>query len=335
MPPVPYHLFSAAMVLLALGASPAVAPTVGFQQRTVVDSALGPIEIGVWYPASGTPSASPLGLFSQVVATNAAIAGARHSLIVISHGAGGSIASHYDTALDLARSGFIVVALTHPGDNTRDQSAVGNQRDLVDRPRQVTRVLDYMLAEWEGRSHVDTARIGMVGVSLGGFTALTLTGGTPDLGRIHDHCVRLPDAPECRFITERHGDQLRPPFVPGSAWHHDARIRAVVIAAPALGFVFSGGGLGTEQVPVSVWRAEYDADAPNPENSDIVIRELPNRPEVHTVAAAGHFVFLAPCSDALVAVAPLICHDAASVSRISVHRAFNSAAAQFFNQSLR
>jgi predicted dienelactone hydrolase len=48
----------------------------------------------------------------------------------------------------LAAEGFVVVALTHTGDNYMDQSYTGNQRNLTDRPRQVSVVLSYMLTTW-------------------------------------------------------------------------------------------------------------------------------------------------------------------------------------------
>lgn len=38
--------------------------------------------------------------------------------IAMSHGTGGSLSSHIDTANALARAGFVVLAVTHIGDNT-------------------------------------------------------------------------------------------------------------------------------------------------------------------------------------------------------------------------
>jgi predicted dienelactone hydrolase len=51
-------------------------------------------------------------------------------LVLISHGTGGSGASHYDTALALALAdeGFVVAALTHTGDNYMDRATQGIER---------------------------------------------------------------------------------------------------------------------------------------------------------------------------------------------------------------
>jgi predicted dienelactone hydrolase len=78
--------------------------------------------IAGWYPAKATASEHDLGLFTQDIAPDAAVSGVSHPLIVMSHGNGGTLEGHYDTALALARAGFVVAAVTHTGDNYKDQS---------------------------------------------------------------------------------------------------------------------------------------------------------------------------------------------------------------------
>src|SRR5262249_22296610 len=161
-----------------VGPAKSAAP-VGFQQLTIESEANEAIPIGLWYPTSTPPKEQPLALFSQVVAQAGIISGTHLSLVVISHGTGGSLASHYDTAHALAAAGFVVAALTHPGDNSQDQRLAGSRRDLIDRPRDVHRVLDYVLSEWVGHNRVDATRVGIFGFSLGGFTSLVAVGGAP------------------------------------------------------------------------------------------------------------------------------------------------------------
>ena len=90
---------SALIVLMFAKAS---AGSVGFQQVTVPDPEGKPIEVGIWYPSVGHASSQPIGPFSQTVAVNSEVAGNGLPLVLISHGTGGSLASHYDTALALA-----------------------------------------------------------------------------------------------------------------------------------------------------------------------------------------------------------------------------------------
>jgi len=60
-----------------------------------------------------------------------------------------------------------------------------------------------------------------------------------------------------------------------------------------VGVVFADVGLRNVTVPVQLWRAASDSDAPNATNSDALAAGLPRTPEMHTVPLAGHFVFLA------------------------------------------
>jgi len=126
--------------------------TVGFQQPTISDGARSALTVGIWYPSAEPVTRQPIGPFQQDVAANGALVGDALPLILISHGTGGSLASHFDTALALARAGFVVAAVTHTGDNYQDQTYAGNVIDLVDRPRQVIRVIDFMLTEWSEAS---------------------------------------------------------------------------------------------------------------------------------------------------------------------------------------
>jgi predicted dienelactone hydrolase len=124
---------------------------VGFQQVAVPERDGKSMPAGIWYPSNVEASPHPLGMFSQDVAVNGPIVGYGLPLILISHGTGGSLSSHIDTALALARAGFVVVAITHTGDNYQDQSYTGNRRDLIERPRHIKIALDWMLSSWVGR----------------------------------------------------------------------------------------------------------------------------------------------------------------------------------------
>jgi predicted dienelactone hydrolase len=160
--------------LVFAGSSAAAA---GFGQIDVPDPPGRALTIGIWYPSSEHTSSQPVGPFQQNVALNAAIAGTKLPVIFISHGASGSLASHYGTALALAQAGFVVVALTHTGDNYQDQTYTGNRINLTDRPRQLKQVIGFVLEEWNEHTHIDAERVGEFGFSLGGFTALVQAGG--------------------------------------------------------------------------------------------------------------------------------------------------------------
>ena len=113
----------AVLAIVMLGATPAF--SAGFEQVMVPDPSGAPLEVGIWYPSKDPVTSQRLGLFAQTVANDGAVAGRGLPLIVMSHGTGGSFEGHYDTALALAEAGFVVAAVTHTGDNYREQTQVG------------------------------------------------------------------------------------------------------------------------------------------------------------------------------------------------------------------
>jgi predicted dienelactone hydrolase len=183
-------------------------------------------------------------------------------------------------------------------DNYMDLSYAGNQKDLTDRPRLVSVVLSYMLTTWIQHDRLDAARVGMFGFSLGGFTTLVETGGIPDVNRMRELCTKHPTAPECLFIKQRNGDQLKPEALT-PVWTHDQRVKAAVVAAPAVSYLFGPGSLKDVEVPIQLWRASSDDQVPDAWNTAVIPQELPKPPGEHVVTGAGHYAFLPPCSEAL------------------------------------
>jgi len=245
--------------------------TVGFEQLSVPDPPGKALSVAVWFPSVGRPVSVSVGPYQQIAIPNGRITGTGLPLVLISHGTGGSYASHYDTALALASEGFVVAALTHTGDNYMDQSYVGNRKDLTDRPRQVSVVLSYMLASWTQHQRLDGERVGLFGFSLGGFTTLVASGGVPDLSRMRELCATRPTAPECLFVKQRNGDQLSPEtFTP--VWTHDRRVKAAVIAAPAVSYLFGPGSLKAVRIPIQLWRASNDEQVPDAWNTALIRR---------------------------------------------------------------
>src|SRR5262245_45739381 len=112
------------VLLLWLGSmfsTPASNTAVGFQQLSVPDPQGKTLSAAVWFPSVGEPVSVSVGPFQQMVIPDGVVSGTSLPLVLISHGTAGSEGSHYDTALALAANGFVVVALTHTGDNYKDQ----------------------------------------------------------------------------------------------------------------------------------------------------------------------------------------------------------------------
>lgn len=291
-------------------------PQAGFERRVTP----GGTEVGIWYPAAGTPVHQRIALYAQDVVTGSSVPEGPHPMVVISHGTGGNFAGHVDTAVALARAGFVVAALTHPGDNSDDNSRASK---IEERPAALSQLITYMLTVWPGRASIDPKRIGAFGFSVGGFTVLAAAGGRPDMRRFADHCADHPAFFVCALLRS-HPRELT------SDWPNvaDPRIKAIVVAAPALGFTFDRAGLAGVRVPVQLWKADDDQVLPAPFYADAVRAALPNEPEFHPVPGAGHFDFLAPC--VVPSMMPQLCESAPNFDRVAFHQRFDTDVVRFF-----
>lgn len=184
------------LILVFLSVAWAQASSVGFQKVSIPNGNEAPLQAAIWYPTAAAARDERLEAFVQRVASDAPVAGSGHPLVVISHGGGGTLAGHYDTAVALARAGFVVAAINHAGDTHGDE---GRVLELWRRPAQLSRLITYVLEDWRGRSGVDSRRIGAFGFSNGGFTVL-VSGGRPDLTRIDGYCRANPSHDLCTAL---------------------------------------------------------------------------------------------------------------------------------------
>jgi predicted dienelactone hydrolase len=318
-------------LLVFSGSVSSAAPSVGFQTALVPDAPDAPLFVGIWYPSEAPARPVRIALDTVPVAPDAAPVGTGLKLIVMSHGQGGGFAGHIDTAIALARAGFVVASLTHTGDNFRDGSRV---LKIWDRTRQLYVVTDWVLRAWSGHDHLDPAHIGVFGFSAGGFTALVEAGGVPDLSRIAPHCAAHKTEFTCGLIAQAAPDHATLPVAPPGAWVHDARIAAAVIAAPALGFTFGKQGLANVTVPVQLWRAAQDSTLPQPFYAQAVADDLPRPPEYHVVQGAQHLDFLSPCDADKARIVPQLCQSGPDFTRDKFHIQFNRAVINFFATQL-
>jgi predicted dienelactone hydrolase len=301
----------------------------GFQHTFAAGPNGKPLEIGIWYPSNAATKSLSIGPATMSVALNGPVEGSGLPLVVVSHGTGSSFLGHYDTAIALADAGYVVAAVTHTGDNYADQS---RSVFIMDRPTQISHVIDHMLSSWGGSATIDAARIGMFGFSAGGFTTLASIGGLADLTKVIPMCREHPADFACQLIAKSGQTRLA---APDSSLVYDHRIKAAVVAAPALGFTFSPAGLKNVKIPVQLWRAEDDTILPHPRYAEAVRLALPQAPDYQVVHKAGHFDFLAPCSVELANIAPVICKSDPGFDRVAFHRAFNNSVVDFFGKNLK
>lgn len=321
-------IFALLMFLLPLEAIGA--PAVGMHRLALADPLddSQPFSAVAFYPAQGKPRSSDVDLYHVEAGKDAPMAAGHFPLIVISHGNGGSPLAHHDLATALARAGFVVLAVLHTGDNYRDQSRAGTVSNLYGRPLQLAAAIDAAESDDLLAAGLDTERVGVIGYSAGGESALILAGAQPAPERLRAYCRQWPDDQDA---CGRGGELI--PDRDDLAAFADPRVGSVMLMAP-LGLMFDRKGLEPVQVPVLIYSGDDDRILQLEQNAGALARRLPSPPDYHLLPGAGHFVFMAPCPEALGAVAPHVCQDAEGVDRAAIHEELGDEAVRFFSRTL-
>ncbi len=281
----------------------------------------------IFYPTWRAPGVTRNGFWTVDALRDAPPADGRFPLILLSHGDGGHRLSHHDLATDLARHGFIVVTVTHPGDSDHDPAAWRSDRVLVGREYDLRAALDAVLDDEVFGAHVDRDRIGVAGFSLGGYTALTLAGARPDFGRFGTYCQDTGAPP----ATCAEG----PPAVrPGLAFFRDSRVKAAYLMAPGPGYFFTRDGLLNVRIPVHIDDPAEDEVLVRPYAGERIRDLLPRVPEYVRVPGVGHYVYLAPCPEPLARQTPKLCTDPPGIDRRGFHVELASEMADFFQRTM-
>lgn len=318
----------AAVALVAAACTSALAGDlrVGFQVTGVGNSGGKPMPVGVWYPTDSAAAVGPMGAIQD-----AAVTGKGLPLVVISHGNGGGMASHIDLATALASAGYVVAAPMHTGDNFQDPSASGSATLYNDRNRQLRQTIDHMLTKWKAHEAVDADKVGAFGLSAGGFTVLTVAGAQPDMKRIAKHCASSPEF-VCKVLDHYKSPLLKDDVPAGDAIQSSPSVKAVVVAAPGLGFTMTPAALSGVKVPVQLWAGEKDDAVPFATNAKVILDGLGQKVEFHSVPNAAHVSFLAPCGPVKI---PELCTDPEGFDRVAFHASMNAAVVKFFDRTLK
>ncbi len=191
-------------------------------------------------------------------------------VIIISHGFGDVKESFTFIAEHLASYGFVAILPEHVGSdlNYRQQFLNGRLNTLLspmeflNRPQEITFLIDQLerLVEaspaWAAQLNLE--RIGVMGDSLGGSTALSLAGAEINFARLAQTCS--PDNFSLNFALYL---ECRARFLPPQNYQlRDDRIKAVYVSHPMGGFLFGPEGMGQIDIPLFMISGSADIVAP-------------------------------------------------------------------------
>jgi predicted dienelactone hydrolase len=292
----------------------------GVTRITVQDTT--PFDALIAYPTEAAEVSFEEGPIRLLASRDAPVAaGARFPVVLFSHGGNGpgTPLVHSDLLLHLARQGFIVVAPFHPG----------TEKPFVDRPRQIHKAFDSMLADPRFSQRADRDRIGMAGFSFGGAVTLLVAGATIDLAHLSAYCHdHADDSRACHGIPTD-GSWAKVP--PGRKSDDALPLKTLVLLEP-YGALFEQKGLGSLDLPVLVYSASQ-SDL-RPEGNALALAKALPRPPQQIAVPGSHFVFVDPCSPILAARAPEVCSDPPDTDRAAIHQRFKREISDFLRANL-
>ena len=238
-----------------------------------------PLRVTVWRPAGAGP----------------------HPAVLLSHGTGGSAGSLAWLAETLQGAGFLVAAVDHHGNTRLEDYLVEGFVFGWERPRDLSLLLDHVLAVED----VDSGRVGATGFSLGGYTVMALLGARVDPATVRavlDGTLPAPAVPEFPDLvaTLRRGyddERLAEIVADGAGSMADPRVRAGFVIAPALGLLVSPGSLGLVDAPVELRWGDADVICPPEENALVYLGGSPGARGRSVGRDVGHYDFLADAED--------------------------------------
>jgi predicted dienelactone hydrolase len=190
-------------------------------------------------------------------------------LVVISHGLGSDRSSYAYLAKRLASYGFVVAVPEHPGSNAEQlQALISGRANQVTAPEEfINRPLDikFLLNVLDRRSttdvrfagRIDMQRVGVVGQSFGGYTALALAGAKLNFEQLAKDCAPN-DTLNLSLLLQCRALELTSP-IPDL---HDDRVKAIIAVNPIGGSLLGEKDFAAIQIPVMIVSSGADTVAP-------------------------------------------------------------------------
>lgn len=330
-----------AVALLLCASSLASAADIGFREIETGAGTQRPLRVSLWYPAEAGGSPVSVGenrVFHGIMAVrDAAPEGLNHPLVVLSHGYGGSWRNLNWLAGRLVAEGYVVAAPDHPGTTTfnRDPEAAAQ---IWERPRDLSRVIDAVLADPALGARVNGGQIAAIGHSLGGWTVTAAAGARFDTRRFAEDCAKGHSPRACGLLQELGLDN---PSIEADL--KDPRIGAFVSLDLGLARGFTPESLNQLSVPALIFGAGVDiGDLPARLESGYLAEHLPaSTARYNEIADAAHFSFMQLCKPGAVELIEeetpgdgIVCKDGRGRSREDLHAAISAEVIDFLGKVL-
>lgn len=327
---------------------PAVAgDNVGVRQIAAFSKERGvDLDVTVWYPASSGGKSTMLGENMFLVGTpamlDAPISDGKFPLILLSHGAGlaGNAQALSWIAMPLAEQGFVVAAPTHPGNAGANRSAAETMK-LWLRPADITETLNAMDKAPFFEEHLEHDKVGTLGLSMGGSTALAIAGARIDAKRLAGYCDTDALNPSlCGWVRQSGVDLHAMDLTSAGRDNGDTRIRFAMAIDPAPVDVFEFNSFSRISIPVELVNLGQPGKIPLTAQAAKIAKAIPNATYA-TIEDASHYSMFGECKPGASELAEAekigdpICMDGGDRTRREIHTELINMVSAAFSRALK
>jgi len=334
---------STVMMQHAAGAS----DNVGVRQIVVPSKERGiNLDVTVWYPAQSGGESVVLGESVFFVGTSAMrdapISNGKFPLILLSHGAGlaGNPQAMSWIATPLAQQGFVVAAPTHPGNSGKNRSAAETMKIWL-RPGDLTEALNAMEKDAFFKDHFEHDKVGALGLSIGGSTALAIAGARIAPKLLAGYCdTDAHNSSLCGWVRQSGVDLHTMNLQSAGRGNEDKRIRFAMAIDPAPVDVFEFKSFYGISIPVDLINLGQPGKIPLSVQASEVAKAIPMA-NYATITDASHYSMFAECKPGASEIAESekigdpICTDGGGRSRSEIHEQLIDMTTAAFSRALK
>lgn len=300
--------------------------SLGLTEKIFVDEARNrSLQTYIWYPTQEQQT--------EEVASNPAFKGVFASLnadvtvtdkvplYILVHGTSGNWRNQSWLAAELAVKGGIVVSSNHPGSTSGDATP-SSVIQVWNQPNDISFLIDSMLSSEFGQ-YIDEDNIFVIGMSLGGYSAMAVSGAMLQMERLPEFCAINEDE-GCKYFRstfETFDDDF---YAQANQDHKDKRVKAAIALVPGLVESMTTSSIKELDAPVLIIGAEKDRNVPPETHFHPMINYIPEHSQYREIKEASHFSFLQLCKPGAHELLAedgeeFVCEDGGSKSRSEIH----------------
>lgn len=306
----------------------------------------GDLAVTIWYPAEAGGKTITLGENAFFVGTDAMldapISRGEYPLILLSHGAGlgGTPQAMSWIATPLAKQGYIVAAPTHPGNGGVNRSAAETMK-LWLRPADISATLDAVEQLPLLEKRLEAGRVGILGLSMGGNTALALSGARIDPIRLAGYCDTDALNPSlCEWVRQSGIDLHAMDMELAGRNNRDVRIKFAMVIDPVPADVFQTDSFSMVTIPVEIVNLGKPGAIPQTALASGIAKAI-SKSTYSLIEEASHYSMFGKCKPGAAqlavseAIGEPICSDGEGQSRLEIHKRLIAITTQAFNRVLK